>query len=444
MAHILFIASDFPPLNNIGSRRMFAFAKYLARAGHAVCVVTPKKHAFAEEMSFEADTSPFLVEETPFPDLRAFLHRALRVRRYDDLDGARPGRERHLCALAGCALRFCHVRSVFLGTLRMPNFLDLWIPSAVKSAERLIRERAVDVVITSYGPPAAHLIGYLLKKRFPGLTWIGDYRDAWTRGGFRQGLPGLRILERRLERACAASMDAATVATETIGRSLAPWLNGKEATLIENGYDEELFEEIDAGERPQDGRLRLVFAGTLYPQRDRPEPLFRALGEIIAGGTDLAGRLEVVFDGNYHTASMVRRLLARYPLEGVVRYGGHLSARRIGREMMEADALLFFEDDSTDDGTLTGKIFEYLYTRKPIICIGVDRGSSVGEFLHKTGVAFLCGDDVGRIKALIVRLRGGDLAVRPNEELIRRFSRRRGAEKLDAVIRARTGHGRIY
>ena len=88
----------------------------------------------------------------------------------------------------------------------------------------------------------------------------------------------------------------------------------------------------------------------------------------------------------------------------------------------------------SDEGMLTGKIFEYIYTRKPILCVGVDRDSYLGDFLDKTGLCIICGQDVERIKTFLLELQSDAVKVKPDENYINQFSRKRQVEKLSLII----------
>ena len=60
-------------------------------------------------------------------------------------------------------------------------FLDegslLYILASYRSAKEHINENNITHIYSSYRPYADHLICYLLKRQFPDLFWIADFRD---------------------------------------------------------------------------------------------------------------------------------------------------------------------------------------------------------------------------------------------------------------------------
>jgi hypothetical protein len=57
---------------------------------------------------------------------------------------------------------------------------DLWVKHAFKTADKLLYYEKFDLIISSYSPPAAHIIAKKIKKKYPELLWIADFRDLWA------------------------------------------------------------------------------------------------------------------------------------------------------------------------------------------------------------------------------------------------------------------------
>ena len=53
----------------------------------------------------------------------------------------------------------------------------IYLFNAYRKACRLIQEHSITHIYSSYRPMSDHLAAYLLKKKFPHLTWIADFRD---------------------------------------------------------------------------------------------------------------------------------------------------------------------------------------------------------------------------------------------------------------------------
>ena len=177
-----------------------------------------------------------------------------------------------------------------------------------------------------------------------------------------------------------------------------------------------------------------MYFGTIYKTRHDVEPLFIAVKQLIA--EKKIDNMQIEFYGSSATEQILDNLFQRYPsVRDIVAFKGFLSYSSVIRKYHEASALLFIESDRHSDGILTGKIFEYMPVKKPIVCIGVDRGSYTGEFLNKTGLCLLCGEDIKRIKETLCKLQNDEITVKPDEAFIARFSHEKQVEKLDKIIK---------
>ena len=65
---------------------------------------------------------------------------------------------------------------------------------------------------------------------------------------------------------------------------------------------------------------------------------------------------------------------------------GHVSREKALQAQRNADLLLLLESSNEESrGVLTGKIFEYIASGRPIICIGSRLDFEIGQTLFKTG-----------------------------------------------------------
>lgn len=478
MANILIISSEFPPLNSSASRRVYAWGKYLKRLGHDIFILTPQKHYFKEMMSFNVDLSSFHVYENSYLDIRKII-----ASRFDIKGklgyGEKPKKKKRRVhqIILKIMIKFFAKRGIMFTCVRIPNFLDLWVLPAALKGKEIIKKHNIEVIISSYPPPSTHIIAYFLKKKFRHLLWIQDYRDLWVLNPIKKGIFLFTQWEKLVELRCLKISDLIITVSEKLKEQLVKKYKGIKVEVIENGYDEEMFtpqekatdfsisgismhwemppQAVTVGpdrnkslngvkERsPLEGvtsyyenrKKRIIYAGSIYREGRNPELLFAGISELLKNNRGKSINLEVIFFGGYDTYSMIEELLEKYPVANIVKYGGFKSVEEINNEIMNADALLFIErDDIENDGILTGKIFEYMYVRKPILCMGVNRGSYTGEFLHKTGLCFLCGNDLEKANSFLLKLLKNDIILKPDEEYITQFSRKKQAGKLNNII----------
>src|SRR4029077_14155662 len=120
-----------------------------------------------------------------------------------------------------------------------------------------------DVVVSSGGPPAAHLVPLGIKARGQFASWTADFRDLWTDNHIYTGLFPFTLMERERERRVLANADRLVTVSPELACRL-PAKARKPVEVIYNGYDPETFAGLSAEtEFPADGRVRLVYTGTV-------------------------------------------------------------------------------------------------------------------------------------------------------------------------------------
>jgi hypothetical protein len=119
---------------------------------------------------------------------------------------------------------------------------------------------------------------------------------------------------------------------------------------------------------------------------------------------------------------------------------GFVSHERSIAAQWHADYLLFVDwMDNKAEGILTGKLFEYLASGRPIICIGFHDDSEAAGLIRnaRAGVVLT---SVSSIQEYLERLPSRAPATRMFHDLVKAYSRQEQAmaflESIRAVIRA--------
>lgn len=138
--------------------------------------------------------------------------------------------------------------SVWLrGNLFIPDPRVCWVGTSVRFLKKYLKANPVDVIITTGPPHSVHLIGRRLKKQFPALPWVADFRDPWT-GIFyykdlRLSLPA-DLRHRQLEKITIAEADLTLVVSAHMQREFTHHhQQHKQIAVVANGYDEEDFKQ---------------------------------------------------------------------------------------------------------------------------------------------------------------------------------------------------------
>jgi len=283
-------------------------------------------------------------------------------------------------------------------------------------------------------PFSAFLVGLALKRRFPHIRLISDFRDDWlgfylASFDYQRGDHTRRRAE-EIERATVAKSTFVLAVTESLQAQLRSRYSrepGEKFVLIPNGYDPESFTGFTP--RRHDGdRIVVTHVGTVY-SASSPRFYLDALDEM---PDEVRARFETRFVGRI-TPDQAPFLDGR---KSQIRRLGFLPQASALRQMEDTDYLLL---TLTDAGSLSGKIFEYLATGKPILALS-PTGGEVARILHETGGGW-CADPLRRdaIRGELQRIydqrdfTGRDFE--PNWAAIRKYERPRLAAELGRLLR---------
>lgn len=422
---VLIITRYFPPLDSIATIRMFSWAKYLHRRGWDVSVLTTSKD---KQMvtPLELDTSKFNVTEVPYFDPITFLG-------FDKKQEASKGKatKKKSNAIKNWIMRFYRERM----NERMPGRTDFWIAPAIRELRRRKAEgEHYDFVISSYGPPSAHIVGHYASKIFDAY-WIADYRDLWLENHIYLGLWPFTKIEGHLEKKIVSRAHIITTVSEGLKNALEKKFYPVPVYILENGFDPEIIDPAsDTYYSGQEKKIRIVYTGSLYFKRRDPSALFQAVQELLKDGKLAANALEILFYGS--SIGNLLELIEKYDLQNVAKYCGTVSLQDSYSIQKSADALLFLETPNpTLDGILTGKLFEYMYVKAPIIAVGVNRECAPARLIEETESGTVCGNNVPLIKEVIIKLVNGQFVVNKKRDLIMQYTRENRADKLMQLMR---------
>lgn len=313
---------------------------------------------------------------------------------------------------------------------------DLWVRPAYKAGLQLLAENHYDAIVSSYSPPATHVVASKLKKKHPNIIWFADFRDLWVNNHITSAKGIFKSVERAKERRTLSGLADALI---TVSRPLAADLQSRYPTLpvwvVENGFDPQEFpawvQSISAG--PQlGGNITICYAGTIYPNRRDPTPLFNAVNGLIDAGLISPNKVSIEFYGQNTNElnEIIQRTHANrhntIKIKGFVTRQASLEAQR------KSNLLLLLESNEPKaKGMLTGKIFEYLVSGIPVLAVGIDNTHAAGELLEQTGTGF-CSSDTEELKRLLlaaIELNHFSF-YRPHKDLIEKYSRETQAQSI--------------
>lgn len=419
MHRVLVIAYYFPPLGLSGVQRTLKFVKYLPQFGWQPVVLTVEDRGyFAKDDSLLAELEGLDIE----------------VIRTPSLDPLHLFRRRGVVRMPGgksLGLLGKLSQSVFI-----PDNKIGWKKHAVQAALASLERAPVDVIFATAPPYTDFLIGCEIKAR-TGLPLVVDYRDAWLENPLHFYLTPLhRALHRRKEQRVLRMADRILSINRPIKERILtgyPFLSHGDVSILSQGFDQDDFRGVQR-QRPPNAPLRLLYSGTFYYNRS-PEAFLRALRALFDREPGLVGDIEAHFVGSAREED--QRLVAGLGLESTVTMHGYLPHREAVQHLVDADVLwMTIGHGRGEDMMSTGKLYEYLGARKPILAC-VPEGAA-RQVLAKSGAAFFAPPDDSAAIAeqlhALYTLHKNDRLPAPTYAYVEQFERRNLTGQLSTLF----------
>jgi glycosyltransferase involved in cell wall biosynthesis len=372
MNKVLIVTYYWPPGSGAGVQRWLKFAKYLPESGWKPVILTIDPEYAAYPL---LDHS--LLNEEAF-DLQVYRTRAtdwFRIYKKDKTKIPSAGfATNDSNSLTGKIMRFIR------GNFFIPDPRKGWNKYAFCEASGLIDKGDIKHIITTSPPHSTQLIGLELKKRYPEIIWIADLRDPWTDiyyyDNFYHTLPA-RIIDKNYEKKVLKTADRIITVGKSLKSSFCKRLHGIEGKIevITNGYDIDDFNGL-SHLKPE--VFTISYIGTLsdsYPVAG----FIDAVDNLVIKGYKL--RLRFVGSLSSRQQNLFRAKIDSAMIE-FIPYVNHENAIRY---MMKSSVLLLIiPDHHSNNSIITGKLFEYLASSRPVLCIGPAEGDAA-DILRITG-----------------------------------------------------------
>jgi len=212
-------------------------------------------------------------------------------------------------------------------------------------------------------------------------------------------------------------------------------LHSKETSVIPNGFDEEDY--LD--NVPLTTKFTITYTGNIYQGKRDPTLRFEAVAQLMQKGVISASNFGVRFFGN-SISKTISPLVKRYNLQSLVKMQETIPFIESVKRQMESTILLLLSwNDPRDKDTYTGKVFEYLGARRPILATAYKTGV-IDKLLQETKTGVVA-NDTGAIKDILLRWltewqQSGRITScwNPDAVSISKYTRREGARKLAGLL----------
>lgn len=402
---ILIICHDFPPLNSSAAHRPFSWARTWTDVGHEVHVLTTEKYLHDGRVDLQHDLEGITVHAVPY--LRGMgpvqtgvtAERSPRAKKLEWV--------RHV------------TRRIRVGFGPFAQVQILFYRPLLKAGRRLMSTQQFDVIVSSSAPDVCPLVAKKLACEW-GIPWVSDYRDVWFPEFAVNRFWLTTFLVDRLNRYLLRGPTAVSTVSEGLAEYLRP-IYGRNVWVCYNGYLE--IDQQELSHLPtRDGKQHVVYTGNFYPGKRDPTMFFDAIRELHDRVPDLGNKLQVDFYGP--TEEWVQRLITDRGLQDIVFCHGNVPYSLSLVRQRTANLLLFVDwMDLRAKGVLTGKLFEYLASKRPILCIGNRKDSEAADLIVGCRVGRVA-TAVHEITRTLGDLLQGSLHISPDARKIDTFSRR--------------------
>jgi glycosyltransferase involved in cell wall biosynthesis len=415
---VLIITYYWPPAGGSGVQRWLKFVKYLQNFDVEPIVYTVDNANYPKEdktLLHEVPTNIKILKQPIWEPTNLLFWKKKEAQKSDVSNAVNNG-----------------FLSFIRGNFFIPDPKIFWVNSSVKFLHQYLKENKVEVVISTGPPHSMHLIAQKLKQK-TNIKWIADFRDPWSNLYYNEEFRQLSFAKKKnekLENSVFKNADCIL----TVSNSLKKEFDQK-ATRVEvitNGFDDEVVTNTLI---ILDEKFSISYIG-LLPKQSNPKLLFKVLSTLCAEDTDFKADLKLNFIGDI--SEDVKQEIINYNLLENTNFSGYVSHKEAIAYQRKAQVLLLLIPNVTkSEGILTGKLFEYLTAKRPILAMGPETGD-LSEILKNTssGVVVDFGNEAkltSEIRNLYQQYKTGDLQV--NSKNIEQFHRKELTKSLSEIIK---------
>ncbi|MBE0648193.1 MAG: glycosyltransferase, partial [Bacteroidales bacterium] len=394
MKKVLIITYYWPPSGGAGVQRWLKFVKYLRNFNWEPVLYIPDNPEYPEQdNSLEKDVPLELtiLRKSIWEPYGAYK-KVMGRKKEEKINAAFLSEKKQN--------RFLENISVWIrGNLFIPDARKFWINPSVRVLIKYLKNNPVEAIVSTGPPHSMHLIAWKITRQL-NIPWLADFRDPWTNIDFYKDLKLTASANKehhRLEKMVLRDASAVTVISNTMAEDFKR-IEPRRYDVITNGYDADDILQDPAPE--MDKKFSIAHIGTLVSTRN-PESLWAACKNLIALHPGLANDLEIKLIGKVD--HLVTESLEAHGLTPYMNRIPYLPHDQVVAEQRQSQILLLIINNTPNAKMiLTGKFFEYLAAKRPILCIGTLDGDAA-KILHDThaGVISAHGDTASLEKHML-------------------------------------------
>jgi len=367
MKKVLIITYYWPPTGGAGVQRWLKFVKYMRDFGWEPIVYTPENpEAPVIDNSLEKDIPDNLTIIKrkiwePYTAYKKFIgqKKEQKINAGFLSENKKPGLSENI--------------SVWIrGNFFIPDARKFWIKPSIKFLTNYLKNNPVDAMISTGPPHSMHMIALGLKQRL-GIPWLADFRDPWTNIDFYDKLKLTSWADRihkRMEKEVLRRADKVVTVSWNWAEDFKKIFD-REINIVTNGFDESDFENINKKLSP---KFSIVHIGAMNKDRN-PVNLWKVISLLVENNASFKNDIEIILIGKNDIS--VFESIKDNNLESYLQKIDYLPHKEV-LDFASGAQLLLLPLNNTPNvlGIIPGKMFEYLASKRPILCIGPVNGDS--------------------------------------------------------------------
>jgi glycosyltransferase involved in cell wall biosynthesis len=439
LLNVLLVTYSFPPAGGVGVLRAASLARYFPAEGIRLDVLTARNAS-------AVGSDPTLLKEIP---AEVSIHRTVTldlpfgIKKWIKklITGRKSNKDTAAVAISASKPNF--VKRILQDAL-LPDPQVTWLPVLTRAARRMIRKRKIDLVLITVPPFSSTLLVERLRKMFPRLPIVVDFRDEWLSStidlvSFSRSERAQKVA-RNAEASAVANATAIVAVTEAARREIRaryPQEPDGKFQLIPNGFDatrqccSSLPTEIRSA-----GRIVVTYVGSIYGSTD-PTSLVEALQSL---PVEVKSRFKLRFIGHIEEPRYREALLQ---LGDMVELKNYVPQDEALAAVNEADYALLITHDPLN---VSAKFYDYIGAGKSILATVHPEGD-VRRLLEDLRAGWWVGShDVEGIRRLFIEIaaRGNSqlASFQPEIEKIAQYERKALAKRYACLLHSIAGRER--
>ena len=414
---IVILAYYFPPSNFVGGQRIFSWAKDLNLVGYYPVIITRQWNKGQKDI------------------VDAILKNELEIEYSENYEVHRLPYERTLRD------RFSNYKSLkyfqkvlTLFELVLSNFFIriMSFSNFYSYSKKVLDENPeIKILIASGRPFTSFHIAYRLKRKFPRISWIPDYRDEWTTHSKynRTGVLNkfIYFLEKRSEKKWTSNSFAFITVSNSLVESIKSIIK-KEGISISNGHNSDEKIPTNAKTVLKD-KIVFSYLGTMYEY----QPIERVINAFKAISDNKKLKFVFQFYGIELIPSVklkIQELIVGY--DNVFVLKDKVNKKEL-RKIQQNSNFLFLTNYNGIDDWLVVKLLDYSVTGIPIVLFPSDNGV-MSNYIKTTNTGFSFNSEQELNCFIDEIVKNTNIELKINTSELEKYSSKKQLEQLSVLL----------